>query len=114
MKDWLNYLVRADFTEPGEILREIPLGPLNEADQRLFAQILSDGASPEDKDKWNMDEHGKEYCLNGAEVVFNDLNHRDLPTFSTFKYALGLRFPERSTGPIGTIYLCWHDPVEEE
>lgn len=114
MKDWLNYLVRADFTEPGEILREIPLGPLNEADQRLFAQILSDGASPEDKDKWNMDEHGKEYCLNGAEVVFNDLNHRDLPTFSTFKYALGLRFPARSIGPVGTIYLCWHDPVEEE
>ena len=114
MKDWLNYLTRVDFTEPGEILREIPLGPLSEADQRLFAQILSDGAAQEDAGKWNMDEHGTEYSLNGAEVVYNELNHRNLPTFSTFKYALGLRFPERSVGPVGTIYLCWHDPKVEE
>lgn len=114
MQDWLNYLIRQDFTEPGEILREIPLGPLSEPDQRLFAQILSEHAPAADKDKWNMDEHGKEFCLNGAEVVFNDVNNPNLPTFSFFKYALGLRFPERSEGPVGTIYLCWHEPAVEE
>lgn len=113
MQDWPNYLIRQDFTELGIMLHDIPLGPLCEADQRLVAQILSESAPQVDKDKWNMDEHGTEYSLNGAEVVFNDLNHRNLPTFSTYQYALGLSFPERSTGPVGTIYLCWHDPVVE-
>jgi hypothetical protein len=114
MNDWPNYLIRQDFTEPGEVLSVIPLGLLNEADQRLMTQVLSEHAPQVDKDKWNMDEHGTEYSLNGAEVIYNGLNHRDLPTFSTYKYALGLRFPERSTAPVGTIFLCWHEPVEEE
>jgi hypothetical protein len=113
MQDWPNYLIRQDFTELGIMLRDIPLGPLNEADQRLVAQILSESGPTTDAGKWNMDEHATEYSLNGAEVVYNELNHRDLPTFSTYKYALGLRFPERSTGPVGTLYFCWHDPVVE-
>lgn len=114
MQDWPNYLIRADFTDLGEMLHDIPLGLLNDADQRLIAQVLSECAPQDDKDKWNMDEHGTEYSLNGAEVVFNDLNHPNLPTFSTFKYALGLSFPVRSTSPVGTIYLCWHEPAVEE
>lgn len=114
MQDWPNYLIRQDFTELGVMLHDIPLGPLSEADQRLVAQILSESGPQADKDKWNMDEHGTEYCLNGAEVVYNELNHRDLPTFSTYQYALGLSFPERSIGPVGVLYLCWHDPVVEE
>lgn len=113
MQDWLNYLVRADFTDLGEMLHDIPLGPLNEEDQRLVAQILSECAPQEDKDKWNMDEHGTEYSLNGAEVVFNELNNRDLPTFSYFTHALGLRFPERSAAPVGTLYLCWNESAVE-
>lgn len=111
MNDWPNYLIRQDFTELGVMLHDIPLGPLSESDQRMVAQILSESGPQADSDKWNMDEHGTEYCLNGAVVVFNDLNNRRLPTFSTYQYALGLSFPERSTGPVGTIYLCWHDPV---
>ena len=114
MQDWSNYLIRQDFTELGIMLHDVPLGPLNEADQRLLAQILAETGPQADSGKWNMDEHGTEYCLNGAEVVYNDLNGRSLPTFSTFKYTLGLCFPERSTGPVGTLYLCWHDPVETE
>lgn len=114
MQDWPNYLVRQDFTELGIMLHDVPLGPLNEADQRLLAQILSESGPQGDAGKWNMDEGGTEYCLNGAEVVYNELNNRNLPTFSTFKHALGVRFPERSTGPVGTLYFCWNDPAVTE
>lgn len=113
MQDWPNYLIRQDFTELGVMLHDIPLGPLNEADQRLVAQILSESGPTADAGKWNMDENGVEYSLYGAEVVYNDLNNRNLPTFSTYQYALGLSFPERSIGPVGVLYLCWHDPVVE-
>jgi len=114
MQDWPNYLIRADFTELGELMHDVPVGVLNEPDQRLIAQILAECGPQDDKAKWNLNEQDVEYSLNGAEVVYNELNHPNLPTFSHYKYALGLRFPERSVAPVGTIYLCWNDPAVEE
>ena len=111
MTSWLNYLVRVDFTEISEMLQDVPVGPLNDEDQRTVAAVLDSYGPAEDAGKWNMDPVANEYTLNGAEVVFNDRNNPNLPTFSTYKYALGLRFPDRSIGPVGTLYLCWNDPV---
>jgi hypothetical protein len=111
MSNWPNYLIRQDFTLHGNELAAVPLGLLDESNQRLIAAVLSEGADQADKDKWNMEEYGTEYSLNGVEVVFNDLNKVSLPTFSFFKYALGLKFPEVSTAPAGTIYMCWHEPA---
>jgi len=111
MSNWPNYLIRQDFTARGNQLSAVPLGLLNESDQRLIAALLSEGADRADKDKWNMEEYGTEYSLNGVEVVFNGLNKNSLPTFSFFKYALGLKFPAASTAPVGTIYMCWYEPA---
>lgn len=114
MIDWLNFLVRVDFTDIGEMFEEIPLGLLDDNNQRLMASILDSYGPAEAAGKWNMDPLAEEYSLNGAEIVFHAENHRDLPTFSTYKYALGVRFPERSVGPVGILYLCWNDPKVEE
>lgn len=113
MFDWPNYLIRQDFTEIGELLVDIPLGVLNESDRRLVSSVLAEYGPEADAAKWNLEEASNEFSLHGAEIVFNGRNHPDLPTFSFFKYALGVRFPERSTGPIGVIYICWKDPVVE-
>lgn len=114
MNDWPNYLIRQDFTEMGELLAEVPLGLLDESNQRFIASIFASYGPVADQEKWNLEESVNEFSLNGVEVLFNGLNGRDLPTFSTFKYALCLSFPERSTAPIGCLYLCWHDPVVDE
>lgn len=111
MNDWPNLLIRQDFTEVGEMLADVPLGVLNESSMRLVSSVLAEYGPESVQDKWNLDEASNEFSLNGAEVVFNDRNHPDLPTFSFFKYALGVRFPERSIGPVGVIYMCWKEPV---
>lgn len=110
MSDWPNYLIRTDFTARGAQLAQIPLGPLDDSDQRFIAAVLADDTDPANKDKWNLDPASTEFSLNGVEVVFNGLNKQSLPTFSFFKYALGLKFPERSTAPVGSIYMCWYEP----
>ena len=113
MDNWLNYLIRQDFTEMGELLQDIPVGPLDESNQRFLASALSEYGPVADKDKWNLEEAVTEFSLFGAEVSYNGLNNTSLPTLSLFKRTLCLTFSERSTAPVGRLYLCWHEPVVE-
>lgn len=113
MDNWLNYLIRQDFTEMGELLQDIPLGLLDESNQRFLASALAEYGPAEDKDKWNLEESVFEFSLFGAEVTYNGPNSNSLPTLSLFKHTLCLTFSERSTAPVGRLYLCWHDPVVE-
>lgn len=113
MDNWLNYLIRQDFTDMGELLEEIPLGPLDENNQRFVASCLAEYGPVADKDKWNLEESISEFSLFGAEVTYNGPNSTSLPTFSIFKHTLCLVFPARSTAPVGRLFLCWNDaPVE--
>lgn len=114
MSDWPNYLIRQDFTARGKDLAKIPVGLLDEGGQRMISAILSENGIAEDKDKWSISADSTDYSLNGVEVVYNGVNKYSLPTFSFFKYALGLKFPARSTGPTGYVYLCWYEPSDEE
>jgi hypothetical protein len=113
MDNWLNYLIRQDFTEMGELLEAIPLGPLDESNQRFIASCLAEYGPEEGKDKWNLEEAIFEFSLFGTEVTYNGLNSTSLPTLSLFKRTLCLTFPERSTAPVGRLYLCWNEPAVE-
>ena len=113
MSDWLNYLIRQDFTEIGELLEDIPVGPLDEANQRFLASALSEYGPVADKDKWNLEESVFEFSLFGAEVTYNGRNSQSLPTLSLFKNTLCVVFSERSQGPVGRLYLCWNDVAVE-
>lgn len=114
MNDWPNYLIRQDFTEMAGFLEDIPVGPLDESNQRLVASILSEYGPVAEQQKWNLEESVNEFSLNGAEVLYNGFNSPNFPTFSVFKHTLCLSFPERSTAPVGRLHLCWNDPAVEE
>lgn len=114
MNDWPNYLIRTDFTAVGDKLAKIQRGEMDIINQRIVLSIMSEYGPEADRELWNTQLDSTEFSLMGSDVLFNGLNNRDLPTFSTFKYALALSFPERSEAPCGCLYLCWNDPVVEE
>jgi len=114
MNDWPNYLLRADFTEMGELLAGIQLGQCDIRNMQLLSSVLANYGPEEDRSKWNAQADLREYSTFGVEVVYNGLNNQSLPTFSIFKYALCVKFPEGSVAPCGRLYLCWNDPAVEE
>lgn len=111
MNDWPNYLIRTDFTEVGESLAKIQRGEMDIINQKIVLGILSTYGPEAERELWNTDVDSTEFSLQGADVVYNGLNNHNMPTFSTFKYALCLSFPARSVAPRGRLYLCWNDPA---
>lgn len=111
MNDWPNYLIRTDFTEMGSLLGQVQLGEMDIINQRLISTVLSAYGPEAERNLWNTQADLYEYSLTGAEVLYNGLNNHSLPTFSIFKYALCISFPERSVAPCGRLYLCWNDPA---
>jgi hypothetical protein len=114
MNDWPNYLIRTDFTEMGEVLAKVQVGEMDIINARLISTILSEYGPEAERSLWNTQPDLNEFSLFGAEVKYNGPNTQSMPTFSTFKYALCICFPERSVAPVGRLYLCWNDPVVEE
>lgn len=112
MNDWPNYLIRTDFTEMGDQLATVQVGEMDIINARLISAVLSAYGPEAERSLWNTQPDLNEFSLFGAEVKYNGLNKQSLPTFSTFKYALCISFPERSVAPCGRLYLCWNDPVE--
>ena len=112
--DWRNYLLRCNFTQFADQLSAVPLGVLQEGDQRLIAAALDEIGPLDDKGKWSFSQMAEEWSLYGVEIIYNGLNSRDFPTISIYKHCLAMRFPEWATAPVGVLYMCWNDPVVEE
>lgn len=113
MSDWPNYLFRRDFTEYQDVLKDIPVGLVDEHSIYSLLATLQAGDTGVGKDKWNISEF-EEFSLKGVEVIYNGLNSRDFATRSKFKYCLGIVFPPEAIGPTGRMYLCWNDPAPVE
>lgn len=113
MSDWPNYLFRRDFTEWQDVLKDIPLGVIDEHSIYPLVAALQAGDTGVGKELWNVEEM-KEWSVRGVEVIYNGLNSRDFATRSKFKYCLGIVFPQEAIGPTGRVYLCWNDPVVAE
>lgn len=112
--DWLNWLIRTNFTDHAAALEVIPRGPLNDEGDLRAVTAAFDAVGPmEARGKWSFGQMADTYSLYGVEVLYNGLNDRSFPTLSLFKYCLKIKFPTWSvTPPAQTVlYLCYNDPV---
>lgn len=89
---WPNYLFFTDFSNDAEQLIKVPTGVLSASDATLLVAALSTHDTGPCRALWNAEE-GQAYSLAGANVLFNDKNHTNLPTNGRYGYALVLQLP---------------------
>lgn len=105
--NWMNRFFTVDFSDVSEFLQTLTTDTVVEdANARTLMGVLLDkDKRRSDNVKWNVQGPQFDQNLEGAVVVYNGPNDRDLPTNAKYSHVLKLTFHKDQRVPDRDIFL---------